>query len=211
MARKKKQRDIEEAIAETKAPAANGHNKPDLTDDERRALLLQHKTHYEESLAAKKAADAVFKNTCKRAKAECGKDAVLEIKDAIALTEPGGQIALEAEVARKHRIARWMGLPIGAEPVLFEVVDRRPSVDIAYDQGKSGGMKGVTCIPPYDTSVPQYQRWIEGWHDGQDILGSAFAKIKTEPVVSETVDETDTSAAPFAPPDAQPAGESANA
>lgn len=211
MARKKKQKDIEEAIAESQAPATNGHNKPELTDDERRALLLQHKTHYEESLAAKKAADAAFKNTCKRAKAECGKDAVLEIKDAIALTEPGGQIALEAEVARKHRIARWMGLPIGAEPVLFEVVDRRPSVDIAYDQGKSGGMQGVTCVPPYDTSVPQYQRWIEGWHDGQDILGSAFAKVKTAPVPSETANGADTSGAPFAPPDAQPAGESANA
>lgn len=211
MARKKKQKDIEEAIAETHAPAANGHNKPELTDDERRALLLQHKTHYEESLAAKKAADAAFKNTCKRAKAECGKDAVLEIKDAIALTVPGGQIALEAEVARKHRIARWMGLPIGAEPVMFEVVDRRPSVDIAYDQGKSGGMQGITCQPPYDTSVPQYQRWMEGWHDGQDILGSAFAKIKTAPVASETENEADTGDAPFAPPDAQPAGEPAGA
>jgi hypothetical protein len=212
MARKKKQKDIEEAISETNAaPAANGHNKPELTDDERRALLLQHKTHYEESLAAKKVADAAFKNTCKRAKAECGKDAVAEIKDAIALCEPGGQMALEAEVTRKHRIARWMGLPIGAEPVLFEMVDRRQAIDIAYDAGKSGGMQGIVCQPPYDPSVPQYQRWIEGWHDGQDILGSAFAKIKTAPVPSETKNEADTSDAPFAPPDAQPAGESAGA
>lgn len=29
MARKKKQKDIEEAIAETQAPVANGHNKPE--------------------------------------------------------------------------------------------------------------------------------------------------------------------------------------
>jgi hypothetical protein len=181
MARKKKQRDIEEAIAETNGAdtaAKNGHNKPELTDDEKRALLLQHKKSYELSLAAKKAADAEFKNVCKRAKAECGKDAVLEIKDAIAITEPGGQMAIEAEIARKHRIARWMGLPVGAEPVMFEMVDRRPAEDMAYDQGKSSGMLGETLQPPFDTSVPQYQRWMEGWHDGQAILLSAFEKIK---------------------------------
>lgn len=207
---RKKQKDIEEAIADTQAPAQNGHNS-ELTDDERRALLLQHKSAYVIALADKKAADADFKNTCKKAKAECGKDAVAEIKDAIALEQPGGKMALEAEIARKHRVARWMGLPVGAEPMMFEMVDRRPAVDIAYDQGKSGGMAGVIAQPPYDTSVPQYQRWMEGWHDGQEILASAFKKLEPLDVPSETTNEADTSGAPFAPPEAQPAGEPAGA
>jgi ribosome modulation factor len=209
MARKKKQKDIEEAIDEQKTVEIKRNSE--LTDDEKRALLLQHKSAYVIALADKKAADAEFKNICKKAKAECGKDAVAEIKDALALEEPGGKMALEAEIARKHRIARWMGLPVGAEPMMFEMVDRRPAVDIAYDQGKSGGMAGVTAQPPYDTSVPQYQRWLEGWHDGQEILASAFKKLEPLDVASETTNDTDTSNAPFAPPDAEPAGESAAA
>lgn len=199
MARRKKQKDIEEAIADAETPA-NGHNKPELTDDENRALLLQHKRHYETALAAKKAADAVFKNTCKHAKAECGKDAVADIKDAIAFEAPGGQGAFNEEMARKHKVARWMGLPVGSAPRFFDDFDGRPAVDVAYDNGKSAGMLGDVAKPPHDPSVPQYQRWMEGWHDGQEILASAFEKTKTEPVVSETPDTTDVSDPPFLPP-----------
>jgi ribosome modulation factor len=203
MGRRKKQKDIEEAIEDTKV--AQRRVNSELTDDEKRALMLQHKNHYSVALAAKKAADADFKNTCKKAKAECGKDAVAEIKDAIALEQPGGRTALEAEIARKHRIARWMGLPVGAEPLMFEVQDRRPAIDIAYDQGKASGMAGEVRTPPYDTSVPQHQRWLEGWHDGQEILGSAFKKLEPLDVPSDTPNSADVSDPPFAAPaEAQP-------
>lgn len=204
MGRRKKQKDIEEAIAETQAPAANGHNKPELTDDEQRALLLQHKKSYEASLAVKKKADADFKNTCKRAKAECGKDAVADIKEAIALEAPGGKMELEAKIARQHRIARWMGLPVGAEPIMFEMQDRRPATDIAYDNGKAAGMAGDDMRSPHDPSVPQYQRWLEGWHDGQEVLLSALGKVKVE-APSEAKNGEDTSDPPFAAPPAEEA------
>lgn len=204
MGRRKKQKDIEEAIEDTKVLEAKKNSE--LTDDEKRALLLQHKGHYQRALADKKAADAAFKNTCKKAKAECGKDAVADIKDAIALEEPGGQMAVEAEIARKHRIARWMGFPVGAEPMLFDMQDRRPAVDVAYDQGKAAGMAGETCKPPHDPSVPQYQRWMEGWHDGQEILASAFKKLEPLDVPSEQPNTEDTSDPPFVPSaEAQPA------
>ncbi len=181
---RKKQRDLEESIEEHKAEETKRNSE--LTDDEKRALLIQHRNAYVEALADKKAADAAFKNVCKKAKAECGASAVADIKSALQLEEPGGKMAVEAEIARLHRVARWMGLPVGAEPMLFEMVDRRPAVDIAYDQGKAGGMAGVTAQPPYDTSVPQYQRWLEGWHDGQEILQSAFKKL--EPMEAPAVE-----------------------
>jgi len=176
MGRRRKQKDLEESIEEHKQ--AEHRVNSELTDDEKRALLIVHKGAYEQALADKKAADAEFKNICKKAVAECGKSAVAEIKAAIMLDAPGGKMAVEAEIARLHRVARWMGLPVGAEPMMFEMVDRRPAVDIAYDQGKAGGMAGVTAQPPYDTSVPQYQRWLEGWHDGQEIVASAFKKLE---------------------------------
>jgi hypothetical protein len=202
MGRKRKQVDLEEAIEDSKL---KGHNQPDLTDDEKRALLLQHKRHYQEALADKKAADATLKNVCKKAKAECGKDAVADIKDAILMEEPNGRAAIEAEIERKHRIARWMGLPVGAAPSMFEDTDRRPAVDIAYDNGKGAGMAGAVAQPPYDPSVPQYQRWMEGWHDGQEILASAFGKLGPKDVPGETPNTSDTSDPPFIPPAEAPA------
>lgn len=206
MGRRKKQPTIEDAIAEKDAAeqAAAAKKNSELTDDEQRALLLQHKRHYEDALAAKKSADAALKNICKKAKAECGKNAVADIKDAIALDEPGGRDAIEQEIARKHRIARWMGLPVGAQPQMFESEDRRPATDVAYDAGKGAGMGGQDMRPPYDPSVPQHQRWLEGWHDGQEILASAFKKLEPLDVPSEAPNGEDTSDPPFAPADQQP-------
>jgi hypothetical protein len=198
MGRKRKQTDIVDAIEENKA--AERRVNSELTDDEKRALLIQHRNAYELALAEKKAADAEFKNICKKAHAECGPTAVADIKSAIKLDEPGGKMAVEAEIARLHRVARWMGLPVGAEPMMFEMQDRRPAVDIAYDSGKLAGMAGETQKPPYDTSVPQYQRWLEGWHDGQDIIASAFKKLEPLDVPSEAKNGADTKDPPFIPP-----------
>lgn len=175
--RKPKQVDLEEAI-EAKTNGA-GHNQPDLTDDEKRALFFQHKRHYQDALDAKKKADADLKNVCKRAKAECGKSAVDEIKDAIEFEGDDGRAKFEAEIERKRRVARWMGLAVGEAPTFFDAAnDRMPAVDRAYDGGKQAGMAGDKCAPPHDPSVPQYNQWMEGWHDGQAILASAFGKVK---------------------------------
>lgn len=194
--RKGKQSGKDQSAAEN-ATAKAGHNKPELSDEEQRALLLQHKGHYQRALQAKKDADAAFKNICKKAKAECGKDAVSDIKDAIQFETDAGKAEFQAELARKHKVARWMSLPVGAEPRFFDDFDGRPAVDVAYDHGKAAGMAGEIAKPPHDPSVPQYQRWLEGWHDGQEILASAFGKLKTEPVKSETKDTTDVSNPPF--------------
>lgn len=207
MGRKRKQADIEDAIDDAEK-AGVGHNKPaDLTDDEKRALFFQHKRIYELALAAKKQADSALKNVCKKAKAECGNDAVSDIKDAIAFEGDDGREKFTAEIERKHRVARWLGLPVGSEPSFFEAVDRAPSEDAAYDEGKRAGMAGEIRRPPHDPSVPQYDRWLTGWSDGQQILASAFNKLKTEPPVSEDDEHVDTSDRPFGLP-AEPMPES---
>lgn len=202
MGRKKKQRDLEEAIDESKA--VEQRTNSELTDDEKRALMLQHKRTYQDALQAKKDAASAFLAVCKKAKAECGKEAIADIKDALLLETGEGQKAIAAEIARQHKVARWMGLPVGAEPLLFEATDRRPAVDVAYDHGKSAGMAGDTAQPPHDPSVPQYQRWLEGWHDGQEILASAFKKLEPLDVPSETPNDADTSDVPFAAAEPMP-------
>lgn len=205
MPRKKKQKDIEESIDEAKAVDAKKNSE--LSDDERRALMLHHKKGYQLAERAVDEAKAVvtsrkadMKALVKRAQREYGAEIVSEIQTAILLEEPGGKLALEAEVARKFKVARWLGLPVGTEPTMFEMQDRRPAVDIAYDNGKAAGMEGDVCQPPHDPSVPQYQRWMEGWHDGQEILASAFKKLEPLDVPSEAPNTADTSDAPFVAP-----------
>lgn len=198
--RKPKEPKIHEVEDETPQIA---HNQPELTDDERRALMLIHKKNYTFALAAKKAAATAFLGVCKKAKAECGENAVDDIKDALAFEAPGGQLAFEAEMARKHKVARWMNLPVGSMPTFFEVTDRRPAEDRSYDDGKISGMAGEVCKPPEHTA--DSQKWIAGWQDGQAVLASAFSKTK---VAEEPADDplpSDTTAADMPDAPAMPA------
>jgi len=172
MGRRKKQVDIEDAIADKDADEKRKNST--LTEDEQRALLFQHKGAYEKALADKKAADARLKNVCKIAKAELGKGAVADIKDAIALEQPEGEAAHRAEIERQLRIARWMGASVRTQFSFSE--DMTPSVDRAYEEGKRAGLKGDPASPPHDPSVPQYGKWMEGWHAGQGVLASDFRK-----------------------------------
>jgi hypothetical protein len=158
------------------APEA-GHNGPppaELTEDEQRALFFQNKRHYSTALEAKKAADAAFKHVCKRAKSECGPDAVADIKDAIAFEAPEGKVLFSAEIERKRRVARWLGLAVGEQPSFFDE-DRAPQDEREYEAGKQAGMAGVTCIVPPGTRDEQV--WIRGWQEGQAVLMSAIGKM----------------------------------
>lgn len=196
--RRGKQVDLETAIDDAKA--ADRRKNSELTDDERRALLFQHVGTYERMLAAKKKADADLKNACKVAKAELGKDAVADIKDVIALKSPEGEAALRAEIDRKLRVARYVNAPVGHQFTFAE--DMRPSEDRAFEDGKRVGLEGGPMTPPHDPSVPQHQKWLEGWHVGQGVLASDFRqKLNTMPPTAD-LPNVDTSDAPFhAPPD----------
>lgn len=154
--------------------AAERGKNSELTEDERRALLFQHVSAYQAALAAKKTADANIKNVCKIAKADLGKGAVADIKDIILLREPGGEQELREEIERKLRVARYVNAPAGYQFSFAE--DMRPAVDQAFEAGKIQGLDGGDMAPPYDPTLPQYQRWLEGWHAGQEVLSSDFRK-----------------------------------
>jgi hypothetical protein len=172
MARKKKQQESEDQVR-------LGHNKPELTEDENRVLIYQHKAAYQ---VAKKAVDdarAELLRVCKLAKSECGKSAVVDIKDLILLEQPKGEDALRADIERQLRLARWANAKVGTQ-FSFDEIDKTPDVDRAYQLGKTAGLKGEVKRPPFDASVPQYARWMDGWNDGQAVLVSSFRdKLKT--------------------------------
>jgi ribosome modulation factor len=144
-----------------------GHNSA-LTDDEKRALTLHHKTKYAEADALVEKAKADRTAIADLAKSDLGKGALADIKDMILADNPK---KMKAVLERAQRLARWAGLKVGSQPQLFEAAQ----VDHA-EEGKTAGMSGVTCEPPKNLAQDARQAWINGWHEGQTILMAAFKK-----------------------------------
>lgn len=180
------------------APPPANHNQ--LTDEQRQSLFFQHKQKYEHMLGLKKKADADFKNACKLAKSEVGDDAVERIKYAIELETEEGENRLKERILRQAEVARWMGLPIGAQGALFGE-DRTPADDRARDEGKRAGMEGKERRSPYDPATSQARAWMEGYDAGQDVNRSLM-KDAIKPLGTKAAPATD----PF--DDALPEGQS---
>lgn len=141
----------------------------DMTPEQEGLLLDHHVGRYEPALAAKKKADADFKNVCKLAKAEG--ISLSDIKKRIELRTPEGEAKLKADIERTLQIAKWAGMPLGAQAG-FDFTDRRPAVDRAREEGRQAGRRGEVLKPPYANELPQYDSFVEGWHQGQKEIAS---------------------------------------
>jgi hypothetical protein len=172
-----------------------GHNKPELTEDERRALLYHHKRAYEQAEAALTAAKTERKSVCDLAKAECGKGAVADIKELIALEHPAAGAALRLDIERRLRLARWANAQVGTQ-FTFADMDVPPS---AYELGKTAGLNAQVKRPPFDPGDQRYESWCNGWNDGQAVnIEEIRDKIKPMPASAPIV--PDMSDPPFAAP-----------
>lgn len=158
----------------THNPFTGGHNggpQIDLTDEQTQALFYQHRDAYSAALKRKKDADTGLKNVCKAAISELGKPVIGDIKLAIELATPEGEAAVKERFEAQARVLRWLGLPFGTQGALFpDGEDLTPSVDRARAEGKRNGLAGEPCEPPHAPSVPQFNAWIDGWHEGQAVL-----------------------------------------
>lgn len=160
----------------------NTRNEP-LTDDELHALTLQHKKKYESALAKKKAADADLKSVCKVLKADLGDFGLKDIKDMIAAEEDGFDEKFQAELERKARLARWLGIDLGTQADLFDFGAVKPGLaERAYEDGKRAGMAGEVCAPPFDGGGEAHQKFVEGWHAGQAVLAGQIKKTDAKEV-----------------------------
>lgn len=148
--------------------AVAGDNQ--LTEDQRAALFFNHLKKYEESLAAKKKADADFRNVTKMIKAE-GTE-LKDIKTALTLQTEEGEKTIKSEIEDQIRVAKWLGYSVGYQIDLFP--DRRPSGEKAFDDGKVAGLAGLAMKPPFDPG-PLHDRFVAGWRAGQDALVAKLA------------------------------------
>lgn len=179
---KKQRTDPNAPGAKAKKPGP-GHNsgpaEEALSDDELRALAFQHRDRYSVALAAKKAADAKFKNVCKLAKAELGTGAVDIIKDLIALEDPEGEERMREKLQRQADALRWAGLPLGTQmDFALQEPDRTPGIDRAFDEGKQASMSNKPAKPPYDPSSPQYRAFMDGYAEHQKALAERLGRGK---------------------------------
>jgi hypothetical protein len=140
-----------------------GHNQAD--DDERRALFLNHVSKRKRLIEAKDAAVAALRDDAKSIKASGLTVAQVEV--AIRMQTPEGESAVRERIASELQAAKWVGSAIGTQ-FSFDLEDRTPAVDRAYDEGKQAFLEDKRATPPYAPGVPQYTQWLSGYHDAQD-------------------------------------------
>jgi ribosome modulation factor len=145
-----------------------------LSDQQEQALHFgNHVPAYEKALAAKKKADADFKNVCKTIKSEGG--SIESIKLTIKLRTPEGEKEFKEMIERQRRIAEWNNLAIGQQGWLLDE-DRRPLTERAFAEGRKAGLEGKDCKPPHAPNTEAYEAWIKGWQDGQASLAAGIRK-----------------------------------
>ncbi len=171
----KAKKETEKAEKKAQRDAAKngaGHNS-DLNNDELRALLVNGVGKIVEHQASIAKINGDLRNERKRLKSY-GFDTA-EVNYAIKLRKSEDHDGDRNDWQKLIRVALFMNHPIGTQPDLFyqagDGVDRAPSVDKAYEEGKMVGMEGKrNCTPPTEYGQEQADSWIKGWHDGQALL-----------------------------------------
>ena len=182
------------------APASNGsaglgHNRPELTPDEKRVLLV---TAIEKIVKVEDALKEHSKNERAKIKQERKRlfadgFAAVEVDYALLLARSTDAEVLDRR-KREADVARWLGHAVGHQADMFgDGVDCTPGVDAAFENGKNAGIKGDTCKVPdrWSEASEQGQRWMEGWHEGQKLLMSDGIKLLTERHNDESKDVED--------------------
>lgn len=156
-------------------PTAVGKSdKKELTAEQRNDLVNQHLTSYVKALAAKKTADANFKNACKLAKAELGDTAIDEIKDKIELATPEGEARFKGVLARMLKSAKVEGVEL--DLIGMPMTDAKgnklsdkesAAVERARLEGVADGKAGKDASQKYALDTPKGQAYMTGWNDGQ--------------------------------------------
>lgn len=128
--------------------------------------------------AAKKLADANFKNAYKVAKS----DGILKAHiDAYRNARtPEGQEKLREQAAIIAQVANWFQFATQAS--LFGEDESPPPVgNKSYRLGKEAGLNGEPAKPP---STADHETWMQGWQAGQQQMASLGIKQK-EPEADE--------------------------
>jgi hypothetical protein len=174
------------AVAEAPAPKPPKASKVAAVksnDDQDRALFLQALPKIGQLRAALNTANANLRNAYKQAKADGF--AKKDFDEAFLMQGAEGEKVKKATISRSLRIARWLGMDLGAQLDMFEQDARVPAIDRAYEEGKSQAMQGISLKCDYAQETEQYRTFAAGWHHGQEILSKGFKKLHPEVAADE--------------------------
>lgn len=167
-----------------------GSNSNELTEGERKALLLDGLSKLEGLIETKDEAVSAVRTQRKKLVAHGFEPKVIDF--ALRLRKDDDAKMIEQRRA-EIEVARFLNHPIGTQPELpLNMEDRTPDVDKARAAGEIAGAEGKSRVPPYATATAQEQAWLEGWSAGQATLLSAFKKLEAKaPPAEEGEDESD--------------------
>jgi len=161
------------AKRKTPGPAKEkkGHNSSkakdlgskELTEAEKRELFLKDLASYQKSLGHKKAADADLLAVGKRIKADGF--TLAQIKTAIELDDPEGEVAVRQRVLNTLQAARWVGSDVGEQMEMFSEPSRTPIVYRAYEEGQRAAMENKPAKPQFEPHTAAYRGYMKGFHD----------------------------------------------
>lgn len=159
-----------------------------LSEEQEQALFLNHLGPIRRQRDKIASATSDLRNLYKKAKADGYTKQ--EIDFALSLEKDKDGAALQKR-RREAMIARWMQHPIGTQTDLFAdpEPDRTPLEDRDFDAGKVVGMEGGHPKPPDGTAHPE--KWMEGWHRGQELLKSALPLTKAGMAEEQSAKEGD--------------------
>jgi len=160
-------------------PPKSAKNGPRVSnDDQDRALFLQALPKIGALKAALNTANANLRNAYKQAKADGFSKG--DFDEAFKMQGAEGEKVKKAAISRSLRIARWLGMDLGAQLDMFEQDERVPAADRAFEEGKSQAMQGISAKCDYAPETEQHRKFMEGWHAGQAILAKGFKPLHPE-------------------------------
>lgn len=159
------------------AEAAPGHNssKAAMSEAQETALYVNRLRIIEKAKEALAEAQADVVDAYKVAKLEEGfSKRVIDL--GLDLRKNG--LDKHEEKLRELKMAARR-LNMGLQADLFgEDIDRSTAVEKAKADGFLAGCEGFDPKPPFDTSLPQYQAFLQGWHEGQATIREALGNLK---------------------------------
>lgn len=148
------------------APAPS-MGEDELSDGQLYSRTEDKRQEYERCLAAKKRADAEFKNCCKSITKLLGDGAIDDIKELIAGETPEGEAKLKASVERRLRVLRWMETPIGFHGELFPMVDAAPITERSFNSGRRDALAGQSRNNQHHHTTEAHKSYEAGYDIGQ--------------------------------------------
>lgn len=177
------------ALKVVEVPAIGHNSDGELTEAERKALLLDGLSKLEGLIETKDEAVSAVRTQRKKLVAHGFAPKVIDF--ALRLRKDDDDEMIEQRRA-EIEVARFLNHPIGTQPELpLNMEDRTPDVERARAAGEIAGAEGKSRVPPYATGSAQEQEWLEGWSVGQSTLLSAFKKLEAKAPPAEEGDESD--------------------